>query len=78
MTQIQLSDDSVAQLASVTGPVEVCNSQGQTVGYFTPKADASLYANLDLDITDEELDRSEAEPGGRTWAEIRADLKRLK
>jgi hypothetical protein len=75
MNRVQLSDESVAKLTVSRGPVDVCNSQGEVVGYFIPKADASDYADLDFDITDEELDRREAEPGGRTWPEIRADLQ---
>jgi predicted nuclease with TOPRIM domain len=36
-----------------------------------------LHAWIDATTTEEELDRRSKEPGGRTWAEIKADLEKL-
>lgn len=55
-------------------PVEVCTSDGRRLGFFTP-APAKKY-NLDPGISREELDRRYAEGGGRSWAEIKADLEK--
>lgn len=56
------------------GPVELCGFDGELVGYFTP-ARPKRY-DFGPEISKEELDRRYAEPGGRTWAEIKADLEK--
>jgi len=55
--------------------VEICDESGNVLGYFSPKGDRSLYEGIEVPISEEELDRREKEGGGRTLAEILADLE---
>lgn len=63
-----------AQLSSAPRAVQLCDAGGQLLGIFVPsKAD---YENVVPPISEEELVRRESQSGGRTWAEIRADLEK--
>ena len=74
MTRVVFDQAMLAKLLNLNGRVEVCDEAGRTVGYFTPVEDRSLYAGVEVPFTEEELDRFEQEPGGRSLAEILADL----
>ena len=75
MTRITLDPAALANLDRLTEPVEVCDTSGRVVGYFHPAADERLYRSVQVPFTDEELDRFEQEPGGRSLAEIISDLE---
>lgn len=55
--------------------MEVCDESGQTLGYFTPKVDRSMYGGVEAPIGEDELRRIEQDLGGRPLAEILADLE---
>jgi hypothetical protein len=56
--------------------LEVCDEAGHTLGHFLPPAiyQKLLYAWLNAQVSDEELERASQEPGGRALAEIWHDL----
>jgi hypothetical protein len=77
MTKIILDGASSAKFADVKDRAEVCDEAGRTLGYFLPVIPPAAYAGIEVPFTEEELQRFEQEPGGRTLAEILADLEKL-
>ena len=77
MTKITLDSATSAKLSGVDQHVELCDAAGRTLGYFVPVVDPSQYVESPCPVSEEELDRREREGGGRTLAEILADLERL-
>src|SRR4051794_5048301 len=76
MTRVVLDQATLAKLHSPGEQIEVCDESGRTVGYFMPVVSQSTYAGVKVPFTDEELDRFEQEPGGRSLVEILADLEK--
>lgn len=76
MSRVILDEATLAKLSGANGRVEVCDESGQTRGYFTPAVDRSLYERVKVPFTDEELERRAQEAGGRSLAEILADLEK--
>jgi hypothetical protein len=75
MTRVIIGPDVWASLAAIKAPTQLCDEAGRVLGYFTPVADKSLYEKVQPPISDEELQRRRQEKGGRTLAEILADLE---
>ena len=78
MTKVIADESMRAKLKDFTGPVAVCDDSGQTLGHFLPE---DLYRHLiyewaNAQITDEELQKRLQESGGRSLAEILADLQK--
>jgi hypothetical protein len=76
MSSVVLDSKSLEQLRQAEGRVEVRDEAGQLVGYFTPHVARSLYDSVEAPVSDEELRRRAQKGGGRTLAEILADLER--
>jgi hypothetical protein len=76
MTKVILDQATLPKFQNVKDRAEICDEAGRTVGYFIPVADRSLYQTVKVPFTEEELDRFEQEPGGRSLAEILADLEK--
>lgn len=55
---------------------ELCNSAGEVLGLFLPKADRSMYERAKPPSSDAEIQRRLKAGGGRTLAEIMADLQK--
>ncbi len=74
----ELIVDSVTEnkLREINEPVEIRDEAGELIGYFTPRVDHRLYESVEVPISDEELRRRDQKRGGRTLAEILADLER--
>lgn len=70
MSRVTLDRDTVARLMAENGPVEVCDPSGLVVGQFAPRG-----GGKEPRISGDELARREAAGGGRTLAEIMADLR---
>jgi hypothetical protein len=64
------------QLRQIKEPVELFDPHGLPLGTFTPVDEKSLYRQIEVPFTTEELKRFASEPGGRTLAEILADLEK--
>jgi hypothetical protein len=56
--------------------VELVDLEGCRLGTFTPVDKKSLYQDVEIPFTEEEIRRFAAETGGRTLAEILADLEK--
>lgn len=65
-----------AKLQNLKEQVELCDEQGRVLGRFLPFADLASYTDLEPQVSEEELDRREREEGGRSLAEILADLEK--
>jgi hypothetical protein len=63
MSKLILDPETSSKLQSLTGPVELCNDSGRTLGYFTPAEDRSLYEGVEIPFTEEELRRAEQSTG---------------
>jgi hypothetical protein len=78
MTKLTLDPQLREKLNELQEQIEVCDENGQTVGHFVPKDFYMqlVYAWLNTQVTDEELERAAQEPGGRPLAEIWKSLGR--
>ena len=72
MTRIMISDAFANQVSGLTSTVEVCDASGQVLGIFTPRAAEDISACHDVvsPLSEAEVKRRLAEPGGRSLAEI--------
>jgi hypothetical protein len=66
MQQITIDTSTGQQLRQAIEPVEVCDSGGRLLGYFTPIVEASAYRDVSPPSSEEELLRRAAAGGGRT------------
>jgi hypothetical protein len=76
MTEVILDPATLAKFSQLKEAAKVCDESGRILGFYQPVADRSLYDQVEVPFTDEELDRFEQEPGGRSLAEILADLEK--
>jgi hypothetical protein len=73
MSRVTLDRDTLARLMAENGPVEVCDPSGRVVGQFAPHGGGQA---KEPRVSEEELARREAAGGGRSLAEIMADLRK--
>ncbi len=76
MAKIIVDSTTSALLRWVKEPVELFDEEGCQLGTFTPVDKKSLYRDVEIPCTEEELRRFAKEKGGRTLAEILADLEK--
>jgi hypothetical protein len=76
MTRIFIDAALGAKLHELTEPAQICDPAGRILGSFTPTPMEAIYEGLEPQITKEELEQRAREGGGRTLAEILADLER--
>lgn len=80
MSSVVLDSRVIERLRQPGGRVEIRDEAGELAGYFTPRREnpmaSSLYRTVEVPFTDEELDRFEHEPGGRSLDEILKDLEK--
>ena len=57
MDRITLDSALVGKLRQAISSIDVCDEDGNVIGFFTPRIDSSEYENIELDISDEELQR---------------------
>ena len=72
MSKVILDDVLRSKLNGLTEHLEVCDDSGHTLGHFLTddQYHQLLYASDQCPYTEEELQHSLKEPGGRTLAEI--------
>jgi hypothetical protein len=73
MTSIVLDRQALERLTGLREQAEICDETGRVYGVFSPAKETPR--KICSPYSDEELDRIEAEPGGRSLAEILADLQ---
>ena len=76
MVRITVDNETLSRLGDLNQPAELHDESGRLLAYLTPVVDRSVYATADPGISEEELDRREAEEGGRPLKEIWADLEK--
>ena len=76
MTRLTLDDVMVAKLADSKEPMELCDKAGHVLGFFHPVTADLKYENYEPPISDAEIERLAKQRGGRTLAEIMADLEK--
>jgi hypothetical protein len=76
MTQVILDRATLDKLRQVQEVARLCDETGGVVGYFHPVIDPSEYEGLEPPMSEEEMARRLQEPGGRSLAEILADLEK--
>jgi hypothetical protein len=72
MTQILLDANLARQLKTAADPVELCDPAGEVVGHFTPVP----RPKIKVPFTEEEIKKSKQKTGGRSLADILADLEK--
>jgi hypothetical protein len=76
MDKMVMNAEISERLRNALGQVELYDEAGMLIGHFIPEIDRSFYATVEIPIADEELRRRAEKGGGRTLAEIMADLER--
>jgi hypothetical protein len=75
MSELIVDSATLVKLREVSECVEIRDEGGELIGYFTPPVDRRLYEVIEIPVSDEELHRRALKGGGRTLAEILADLE---
>ena len=75
MNSITVDDATASLLRWVKQPVKIVDEQGSCIGTFEPVDKKSLYRDVEVPFSEEELQQFEQEEGGRSLAEILADLE---
>jgi hypothetical protein len=76
MTQLVIDPVLCSKLQNLTAQVELLDESGQAVGHFLPPNvyQRLLYASVKIPFSEEEIERRRQTKGGRSLAEIMADL----
>jgi hypothetical protein len=77
MQRLIVDSSTLAKLANLRQPYEVCDDSGRLLGRFFPVAEQSMYDEIDLDISEEELDRRSQETEVYSTAEVLRRLEQL-
>jgi hypothetical protein len=77
MTRVILDPATSAKLDRLAERVEVCDATGRTLGFFIPVVDRTLYEDLDVPISEDELKRREQESERYSTQEVIAHLQNL-
>jgi hypothetical protein len=78
MTQVVVDQALRAKLNGLADHVELLDESGETLGYCLSAAEYNrlLYASVKIPFSDEEIAQRMQEKGGRSLAEILADLEK--
>ncbi len=78
MTKVIVDERLRRKLINLAEQAELCDELGQTFGTFIPREpqETKLPPGVEPPFSQEELERRMNEPGGRTLAEIWADLEK--
>ena len=78
MTKVTLDAETLAKLHELSQRLEFCDETGKTLGNFQPLAepDGSVQEKIQSPFSDEEIEESRKQLGGRPLTEILADLQR--
>ena len=77
MPVVVLDPSTAKQFEDFPERTVLSNSTGRLLGVYLPIESSQRHGLIRSPYSDEELDAIEAEPGGRTLAEIMADLEKL-
>jgi hypothetical protein len=77
MTKVIVDPATAATLHGLNGSAELCDESGHTIGYFHPAVDPSLYEQVQVPFSEEELQAAEQEAESYTTAEVLDNLENL-
>jgi hypothetical protein len=77
MTKVILDSATSSKLAGLDHAIELCDPSGQTLGWFKPVPDPREGEFFVPPFTEKEIQQALDEPGGRSLAEIMADLEKM-
>jgi hypothetical protein len=78
MNKIVLDRELRTRLHNLSELLELHDENGNVVGHFAPvHTQISSYEDLEVPITDEEVQRLLKQPAGRPLSDILADLERM-
>jgi hypothetical protein len=66
MVNIIVDNELLAKLGDLKSPVTLQDASGRVLAYLTPAEDRSIYDELDMGISVEELNRRRAAGGGKS------------
>ena len=75
MIRITIDDVMRSRLGDLQLPAELQDESGRVLAYLTPAVDPAVYAKLDPQISEEELDRRDQGSPGRPLSDILTDLE---
>jgi hypothetical protein len=78
MSRLTLDNATLAKLQGLSEPVDLCDEQGRVVGHYVPYPGGIPADALELDISEEELDRRAANFHGRPLEDLVAEWERRK
>lgn len=76
MIQIVVDDAFRQQCRASDELCAIVDVEGNRLGFFMPEADRSLYENLEVPFSEEDLLLADAEEEGRALVDILSDLER--
>ncbi len=76
MNRITIDDVIRSRLGDLRLPSESQDESGRVLAYLTPAVDPATYAEIDPQISEDELDRREKGSRGKPLAEILSDLEK--
>jgi hypothetical protein len=76
MVKITVDSELLAKLGDLKSPATLQDASGRVLAYLTLAEDRSIYDELDMGISEEELNRRRQSGGGRSLSEILAECER--
>ena len=77
MEKLTIDKATLARLGNLRNQYEICDDSGRLLGRFFPVAEQNLYDEIDLEISEEELDRRSRETDVYSTSEVLRHLERL-
>ena len=78
MNKVILDAETVAKLHGLTGPLDLCDEQGQVLGHFVPYPVGLAPSDLELDIPLDELRERADHFQGRPLSDLVAQWEKRK
>jgi hypothetical protein len=77
MTKVTIDPAIRAKLCNLVEPLELMDEDGHLLGFFSPTGveARSLYENVEIPFSNEEVQRLKTQPPGRPLADILAELQ---
>ncbi len=76
MVKLTIDQDTRKKLSDLKERLQLCDETGRVLGYFQPVIERSIYEGVESPTGKDELLRRSQQGGGRSLAEIFADLEK--
>jgi hypothetical protein len=77
MEKLVVDSQTLARLGQLRVQTEICDESGRLLGRFFPVTERTLYDEIEMDISEEELDRRSKETEVYSTPEVLRHLERL-